>query len=102
VAAPDCVAHACAQTFDESASHYFAQNNVTFGPGPTFGFPPALLALTVFKAAINGLSWCTLKGLTAEAGSRVRWHVGGQVLPRPEPRLSPSFQRCCFQEFTNS
>ena len=68
-----------AQTFDESSSHYFARNNATFGPGPTFGFQPALIAFTAFKATINGLQYCTLKGLTAEAGSRVRWHVGGQV-----------------------
>ena len=67
------------QVFDESASQYFAQNNATFGPGPTFGLPPLLLSQTVYKPSINGLQWCTLKGLTAEVGSRVRWHIGGQV-----------------------
>ena len=71
--------HGCTQIIDESASQYFAQNNATFGPGPSFGFPPLLLSETVYKGVINGLSWCTVKGLTAEAGSRVRWHVGGEV-----------------------
>ena len=67
------------QVFDESASQLFAQNNATFGPGPTFGLPPLLLSETVYKASINGLMFCKLKGLTAEVGSRVRWHVAGQV-----------------------
>jgi hypothetical protein len=67
------------QLFDESKSQYYAQNNATFGPGPTFGLSPFVLSVTLDHATINGRQWCTLKGLTAEAGSRIRWHVGGHV-----------------------
>ena len=66
--------------FDESNSPFTAANQALFAANaPSGGLSSDDFGTVLFKHAINGKIYCSLRGLNAAVGDRVRWHIATLV-----------------------
>ena len=70
----------CSQVFDESNSPYTAANEALFADNaPNGGLDDYDFTTFLLHHAINGKMYCSLTGLNAAVGDRVRWHIATLV-----------------------
>ena len=80
IAAPRPLLACCSQVFDESNSPFTAANEALFaGNAPNGGLNDYDFTDFLLHHAINGKMYCSLTGLTAAVGDRVRWHIATLV-----------------------
>ena len=68
--------------FDESNSPYTAANEALFADNtPNGGLDDYDFTTFLLHHAVNGKMYCSLTGLNADVGDRVRWHIATLVRP---------------------